>query len=52
MVLPRPVTNINWLTPVGSGPYVVSSINIGKTVTYKRNVNYWAKDLGCTKRDV
>lgn len=30
--------------PVGSGPYVVSSVNIGKTITYKRNLNYWAKD--------
>jgi microcin C transport system substrate-binding protein len=35
--------------PVGSGPYVVSSVNIGKTVTYKRNVNYWAKDLAVRK---
>ncbi len=30
--------------PVGSGPYMVSDINIGKSVTYKRNPNYWAKD--------
>jgi microcin C transport system substrate-binding protein len=30
--------------PVGSGPYVVVDINIGKSVTYKRNPNYWAKD--------
>ncbi len=37
------------VTPVGSGPYVVSSINIGKTVTYKRNINYWAKDLAVRK---
>ncbi len=30
--------------PVGSGPYIVASINIGKSITYKRNLKYWAKD--------
>jgi len=30
--------------PVGSGPYVVTDINIGKSITYKRNPHYWAKD--------
>jgi microcin C transport system substrate-binding protein len=30
--------------PQGSGPYVVADINIGKSITYKRNLNYWAKD--------
>lgn len=30
--------------PVGSGPYVVANINIGKSITYKRNLKYWAKD--------
>jgi microcin C transport system substrate-binding protein len=30
--------------PVGSGPYIVTSINIGKSITYKRNLKYWAKD--------
>jgi len=30
--------------PVGSGPYVVSSYNQGKTITYKRNPRYWAVD--------
>ena len=29
--------------PIGSGPYVVSDINIGKSITYKRNPNYWAE---------
>ncbi|MBW2465815.1 MAG: ABC transporter substrate-binding protein [Deltaproteobacteria bacterium] len=28
--------------PVGSGPYVVDSINPGKSITYKRNPDYWA----------
>ena len=30
--------------PVGSGPYVVDRVDIGKSITYKRNVQYWAKD--------
>ncbi len=32
--------------PVGSGPYVVDSFDLGKNITYKRNPKYWAKDLG------
>lgn len=30
--------------PVASGPYVVSHVNPGKTITYKRNNQYWAQD--------
>jgi len=32
------------IPPIASGPYVVSHINPGKTITYKRNKKYWAKD--------
>jgi len=32
------------VAPVASGPYVVDTFNIGKTITYKRNPNYWAKE--------
>ena len=35
--------------PVGSGPYVVESLNPGKSITYRRNNNYWAKDLPARK---
>ncbi|WP_130471064.1 extracellular solute-binding protein [Candidatus Magnetaquicoccus inordinatus] len=31
--------------PVGSGPYVVESFDPGKTITYRRNPDYWGKDL-------
>lgn len=31
--------------PIGSGPYVISEVDAGKTVTLKRNPDYWAKDL-------
>ncbi|KPJ98427.1 MAG: peptide ABC transporter substrate-binding protein, partial [Desulfobacterales bacterium SG8_35] len=28
--------------PLGSGPYVVDSVNPGKSITYRRNPEYWA----------
>ncbi|MEO5362198.1 MAG: extracellular solute-binding protein [Magnetococcus sp. DMHC-8] len=31
--------------PVGSGPYVVESFDPGKTITYRRNPDYWGRDL-------
>lgn len=32
------------LPPVGSGPYMVAEVKQGKSITYKRNPNYWATD--------
>src|SRR5271167_256487 len=31
--------------PVGSGPYIVADVDLGKSVTLKRNPNYWGRDL-------
>lgn len=31
---------------IGSGPYVISKIVPGRSITYTRNKNYWAKDMG------
>ncbi len=31
--------------PVGSGPYIIEKINPGKSITYRRNPDYWGKDL-------
>ena len=31
--------------PVASGPYVVKEVVPGKTITYRRNPDYWARDL-------
>ncbi|XID75478.1 extracellular solute-binding protein [Alkanindiges sp. WGS2144] len=31
--------------PVGSGPYLMDGFVAGRSITYKRNPNYWAKDL-------
>ena len=31
--------------PLGSGPYVVSEVDPGKSLTLKRNPDYWGRDL-------
>ncbi|SBW15763.1 extracellular solute-binding protein [Brucella sp. 10RB9215] len=31
--------------PIGSGPYVVASVQPGQRIVYKRNPDYWGKDL-------
>ena len=31
--------------PVGSGPYVVATVDVGKSVTFRRDPNYWGRDL-------
>ena len=30
---------------LGSGPYVLDHMNVGQTVVYRRNPDYWGKDL-------
>lgn len=31
--------------PLGSGPYQIKKVDAGKSITYERVKNYWAKDL-------
>lgn len=31
--------------PIGSGPYLIDSYEAGRSVSYKRNKDYWAKNL-------
>ena len=31
--------------PIGSGPYTVAEVDAGKSVTLKRDPNYWGRDL-------
>jgi peptide/nickel transport system substrate-binding protein len=50
-VFPEHATNVDTFDqttlkpPIGSGPYVIASVDAGKTVILKRNPDYWAKDL-------
>ncbi len=32
-------------TPVGSGPYKVTMVDVGHSITYERDSRYWAQDL-------
>ncbi|MFO1354478.1 MAG: extracellular solute-binding protein, partial [Acinetobacter sp.] len=34
---------------VGSGPYMVERIDAGRSISYKRSPNYWARDLPVNK---
>lgn len=38
-------TRVTLKAPLGSGPYVVDKIDAGRAISYKRNPNYWGKDL-------
>jgi microcin C transport system substrate-binding protein len=31
--------------PIGSGPYLIESYQMGRNIVFKKNPNYWAKDL-------
>jgi microcin C transport system substrate-binding protein len=35
--------------PLGSGPYTVGDVKQGRSITYKRNPGYWAKDLAVNR---
>jgi len=38
------------LTPaVGSGPYILDKVDVGKQIVYKKNPNYWGNDLSINK---
>jgi len=34
---------------LGSGPYLIDRIDAGRSISYKRNPNYWGKDLAVNK---
>lgn len=35
--------------PVGSGPYVVEKVEPGKSITYRRDPDYWGRDLSVNR---
>jgi microcin C transport system substrate-binding protein len=35
--------------PISNGPYKIKNVDIGRKITYKRDKNYWAKDLPITQ---
>ncbi len=46
----NPVDGVGAMTvPIGTGPYLVAEVLPGKSITYKKNPEYWAKDLAVRK---
>ncbi len=45
----HPFDSSNMVSPLGSGPFVVSDFKQGKSITYTRNPNYWGNDIACRK---
>lgn len=41
----RPFDEVVDERPIASGPYLIESYNSGKFITYRRNEDYWARDL-------
>ncbi len=41
----RAFDQVSMIAPVGSGPYLLEKIDSGRSITYKRNPDYWARDL-------
>jgi peptide/nickel transport system substrate-binding protein len=37
------------IPPVGSGPYSIAKVDPGKSITFKRDPNYWGRDLPVTR---
>lgn len=41
----RAFDETSMVPPVGSGPYVVDRVDPGRSITFRRNPDYWGKDL-------
>jgi microcin C transport system substrate-binding protein len=37
--------NIQLDPPIATGPYLIDTYNVGRSITYKRNPDYWANDV-------
>jgi len=45
----RPFNKVTNERPIASGPYTIEKYSFGKSITYKRNPDYWANDLNVRK---
>ena len=46
---PRDITKTTMEIPLGSGPYKIKEFDAGRSITYERVKDYWAKDLPVSK---
>ncbi len=42
---PRDISRTTLEPPLGSGPYKVANVSVGRSITYERVPDYWGKDL-------
>src|SRR6185503_19964057 len=42
----KPFDQVIMDVPIASGPYRIGPMNFGRDITYERDPNYWARDLG------
>jgi peptide/nickel transport system substrate-binding protein len=48
-VKPETFEETSFQAPLGSGPYIVSEVDPGKSFTLKRNPDYWGRDLAINR---
>ena len=48
-IRPETFEETSFEAPLGSGPYVVGAVDPGKSVTFKRNPDYWGRDLAISR---
>ena len=48
-VKPETFEDTSFQAPLGTGPYVVGEVDPGKSVTLKRNPDYWGRDLAINR---
>ena len=41
----KPFNQLTFEKPIGSGPYLIESYDIGKSIVFKKDPNYWGSDL-------
>jgi peptide/nickel transport system substrate-binding protein len=46
---PEQFEKTNLSPPVASGPYIVAKIDPGKSITYRRDPDYWGRDLAVNR---
>ena len=46
---PATFENSTLTKPIGSGPYIVADVDVGKSVAFKRDPNYWGNGLAINR---